>query len=403
MLNQASDGLTHQNPDSAHAFWCSLLMCSGSSGETHRTQPPKCYGLHFGEGIVSKENKLRPLYISPIGRGGVDLGIQNILNAVRGRGLITAELLRLPEIYNFAPFLIQHGLPPSWHRGFDIIQGRSRVGFALHVSGKPLVTTVHHLTIDPNLRPYSSLLQRLFYQLIERRFDEQSIREADAVVCVSRYVQRQVAYLYNFHKTIYIPDGIDTQFFTPLRDFARREDGLPLTSARIRLLFIGSNTRRKGFDLLPAIMNLLPDDYVLYYNSGFQRAGKPSPHERMFPIGGLTRAALVAAYQSCDIVLFPSRLEGFGIVPAEALACGRPVVTTDTASLPEIVDHNRNGFLCRRDDIRSYADAVQTLGENALLRKQFGQDGREKVVQLFSYDQLAAGFVKLYSQLLGQT
>ncbi len=45
MLNQASDGLTHQNPNAAHAFWCDLLMRSGSSGEARRTQPPKCYGL----------------------------------------------------------------------------------------------------------------------------------------------------------------------------------------------------------------------------------------------------------------------------------------------------------------------------------------------------------------------
>ena len=89
---------------------------------------------------------IRPLYLSPTGRGGVDFGIQNIMRSVRRYGAPTAELLQLPELYNFAPMLIQRSLPANWHHGFDLIQGRSRVGFALRVHGKPLVTTVHHLT-----------------------------------------------------------------------------------------------------------------------------------------------------------------------------------------------------------------------------------------------------------------
>src|SRR4029453_19180846 len=114
---------------------------------------------------------MRPLYISPIGRGGVDFGIQNILRSVRRAGLENAELLRLPELYNFAPFLIRRGLAARWWQNFDIVQGRSRVGFALRAPGRPLVTTVHHLTTDPDLRPYSSPAQRLFYRLGGSRYD----------------------------------------------------------------------------------------------------------------------------------------------------------------------------------------------------------------------------------------
>src|SRR5262245_44154927 len=139
---------------------------------------------------------MRPLYISPTGRGGVDFGIQNILRAVRRAGMPRAELLRLPETYNFAPFLIPRSMPAGWWEGFDIIQGRSRVAFALRAPGRPLVTTVHHLTSDPALQPYSSRQQRLFYRFAEQRFDAWSIAAADAVVCVSRYTQRQVEQTY---------------------------------------------------------------------------------------------------------------------------------------------------------------------------------------------------------------
>jgi glycosyltransferase involved in cell wall biosynthesis len=343
-------------------------------------------------------NRLRVLYISPVGRGGVDFGIQNITRSVRATGART-ELLRLPEIYNFMPFLIPRGLPDGWWKGFDVVQGRSRVAFSFCRTGLPVVTTVHHLTTDPELQPYSSLAQRIFYRLVESRYDGWSIMNADTVVCVSRFTQRQVAQTYGRTDTVLIFDGIDTNVFVPTPGLVRRDDGLPPSDARIRLLFIGNRTRRKGFDLLPHILDLLPDDYVLYYNSGFQNTHGPRTHPRMIPIGAPDRDGLVKAYQSCDILLFPSRLEGFGIVPAEALACGRPVVTTNSSALPEVVDHGDNGFLAPRDDVHSYAAYVRQLGEDTALRHRFGEHGREKVVRTFGYDQLGTGFLNVYRHL----
>ncbi len=343
---------------------------------------------------------MRILYTSPVGRGGVDFGIQNITRAVRQVGVQT-ELLRLPEVYNFLPSLIPAAVPRQAWQGFDLLQGRSRVAFALGKLGLPVITTVHHLTTDPALQPYSSFAQRLFYHLVESRYDGWSIRHADVVVCVSRFTQRQVIQTYGRADTVLIFDGIDTEVFVPTAGMVRQDYGLPPTDARIRLLFIGNRTRRKGFDLLPRIMDMLPPDYVLYYNSGFQGKDTTPPHPRMVPIGSPNRAELVAAYQSCDIVLFPSRLEGFGIVPAEGLACGRPVVTTNASALPEVVDDGENGFLVARDDVAGYAARVRQLGEDAALRQQFGAHGREKVVRCFGYDQLGAGFQAVYGGLVG--
>ncbi|NCC32252.1 MAG: glycosyltransferase family 1 protein, partial [Chloroflexia bacterium] len=162
---------------------------------------------------------VRPLYISPLGRGGVDFGIQNIVRSVRAAGL-QPELLRLPEIYNFLPFLIHRALPEGWWRGFDLMQGRSRVAFSFKATGLPVVTTVHHLTTDPDLQPYSSFAQRLFYRLVESRYDGLSVAYADAVVCVSRFTQRQVEQTYGRADSIIIYDGIDTDVFVPTADFA---------------------------------------------------------------------------------------------------------------------------------------------------------------------------------------
>lgn len=342
---------------------------------------------------------IRPLYVSPIGRGGVDIGIQNILRAVKRAGLSDAELLRMPERYNFAPSLLPFALPNDWWRGRSIIQARSRVAFALKRPGIPLVTTVHHLTTDPRLQPVSSRAQRIFYRLVESRYDGWSVANADAVVCVSRYTQQMTEATYGRKDTHLIYDGIDTDVFTPSAQFVRH-DALPASDGRIRLLFVGNRTRRKGFDLLAKIMDLLPSDYVLYYTASFQSGVDVNPHPRMIPIGTPDRDGLVAAYRSADIMLFPSRLEGFGIAPAEALACGIPVVTTNVSALPEVVDDGQSGFLVAPDDVRAYAEKVRTLGEDATLRRRFGEFGREKVARCFGYDMLGPAFRDLYARLL---
>jgi glycosyltransferase involved in cell wall biosynthesis len=341
---------------------------------------------------------ISPLYVSPTGRGGVDIGIQNILRAVKRAGEQHAELLRMPEQYNFLPMVLPYTLPSGWSDGHGIIQARSRVAFALKKPRTPLVTTVHHLTTDPRLTPVSSLAQRVFYRLVESQYDGWSVQKADAVVCVSRYTQMMTEQTYGRTDTHLIYDGIDTDVFTPHPD--GKLDALPASDARIKLLFVGNRTRRKGFDLLPKIMDLLPTDYVLYYTASFQPGVDTQPHPRMIPIGTPDRDGLVAAYRSADIMLFPSRLEGFGIAPAEALACGIPVVTTNASALPEVVDHRESGILVEPNDVAGYADAVRELGDDAQLRAQYGAFGRAKVVRCFGYEMLGPAFLNLYTQLL---
>lgn len=343
---------------------------------------------------------IRPLYVAPIGKGGVDIGINNITRAIRAAGH-EPTLRRLPYAYNFAPMFSQLGLGRGWWRGYDLIQGRSRVAWALRRRGVPLVTTVHHLTTDPLLQPYSSWKQRVFYRLIEYVYDGLSIRAADGVVCVSKYTQQQVALTYGKLDTTVVYDGIDTDAFIPSPEYRRTDHGLPPGDTRIRLLFVGNRTRRKGFDLLPAIMDRLPGDYQLFYTESFQAVEAARPHARMIPIGTPDRDGLIAAYQSCDILLFPARVEGFGIVAAEAGACGRPVVTTDASALPEVVTPE-TGVLCPIDDVDAFAAGVLRLGEDAALRHEMGRRARERIVANFGYAQLAQGLIDVYRRLLNR-
>src|SRR5699024_10382375 len=101
----------------------------------------------------------------------------------------------------------------------------------------------------------------------------------------------------------------------------------------------GSWIARKGVDLLAPIMRELGDGFELWYTGGSaaakDRADMPS---NMHDLGRLDSAdAVVAAMQSADAFLFPSRSEGFGLVIMEAMACGLPVIATDGSSPTELV------------------------------------------------------------------
>jgi glycosyltransferase involved in cell wall biosynthesis len=146
-------------------------------------------------------------------------------------------------------------------------------------------------------------------------------------------------------------------------------------------------------------MDRLPEDYALYYTESFQAAAAAPAHPRMVAIGTPDRDGLVAAYQSCDLLLFPVRVEGFGIVAAEAGACGRPVVTTAATAVAEVVDDGETGYLCPMNDVDAFAARVRELGEDQALRHRMGEAGRAKVAAQFGYDQLAAGLLAVYERV----
>ncbi len=104
-------------------------------------------------------------------------------------------------------------------------------------------------------------------------------------------------------------------------------------------------------------------------------------------------------YQSFDVLAVPSRLEGFGLVAAEAMACGVPVVATRTGGLPEIVQHDESGLLCAADDPADLAACLQTLISYPALRARLAAEGRRRVRESYSPEAYTAGIAECYRLL----
>ena len=105
-------------------------------------------------------------------------------------------------------------------------------------------------------------------------------------------------------------------------------------------------------------------------------------------------------YNDCDIFLSPSRLESFGLSVAEAMACGKPVVTTNYSSLPELVIDGKGGFLCKMDDIKEFAEKIKYLAKDEYLMKRMGKFNRKKVLNDFSSEKMGKNYIKIYKSLI---
>jgi glycosyltransferase involved in cell wall biosynthesis len=103
-------------------------------------------------------------------------------------------------------------------------------------------------------------------------------------------------------------------------------------------------------------------------------------------------------YSATSCFVFPSRYEGFGLDPLEAMACGAPVVCSDRTSLPEVV--GRAGILVDPDDPDALGGAIQRVLTSAELREDLRARGMARAKQ-FSWEQVAVDTSAVYAEVLG--
>jgi glycosyltransferase involved in cell wall biosynthesis len=100
---------------------------------------------------------------------------------------------------------------------------------------------------------------------------------------------------------------------------------------------------------------------------------------------GVAYGDMPTLYEQADIVVYPTvGDEPYGLVPLEAMSCGRPVVATRSGGIAETVIDGQTGFLVAREDIVGLADRVAALLDDPALARRMGQAGRERVNSEFS-------------------
>ncbi len=334
-----------------------------------------CYTIHTTHGLDAQALGLPPRF------------------AVHASRLPTINpRIRIPWEQVLAPLLLR------WHQA-DLFHGTLNViPFACPVPG---VVTIHDLAFirfPQTFRAYN----RTYLDFATRV----SVRRAVRILAVSEHTRQEVVGLLGVpaERVVVTPNAA--------RDHFRPPDPPTLAAFRARhslperfILYVGTLEPRKNLTtLLEAYSQVVRHDPVplligggkgWMYQPVFERLEALGLRDRVHFVGYIDEQDLPLWYAAARMFVFPSLYEGFGMPPLEAMACGTPVVTSNTSSLPEVV--GEAGLMVAPTDADAMAGAMLRLLHDDGLHRHLREQGLRRA-RHFSWRTTAEQTLMAYEQ-----
>ena len=298
------------------------------------------------------------------------------------------------------------------------------VGSLLH--GVPHVVTAHSL--EP-LRPWKAEQLGGGYA-VSSWVERQAYENAARIIAVSDAMRADVLRCYpdvDPATVVVVRNGIDTDAWAPSPERARvralgADPDLP------SVVYVGRITRQKGLPHLLRAARLLPTDTQLILCAGapdtrdVEREVEAlvtelrETHEHIVWIPQmLARSDVVAMLTAATVFVCPSVYEPLGIVNLEAMACETAVVATATGGIPEVVADGETGWLVPIEQLgdgtgtpadpeqfeRDLAAALTEALSDPVRAAAYGEAGRRRAVESFSWDAVGESTMQVYREVLG--
>ncbi|GAA4794012.1 Capsular glucan synthase [Corynebacterium canis] len=299
-------------------------------------------------------------------------------------------------------------------------------GLGGHLAGKlyeiPHVVTAHSL--EPH-RPWKREQLGGGYE-VSSWSERNAMEYADAVIAVSARMKDAVLEAYPRvapERVHVVLNGIDTQLWQPRPIFDAAPDSvlleLGVDPSRPIVAFVGRITRQKGVGHLVKAAKLFDDDVQLVLCAGAPDTPEiaaetkalvedlQASHSGVFWVQEmLPKEKVQEILSAADVFACPSIYEPLGIVNLEAMACGTAVVASDVGGIPEVVVDGVTGTLVHYDEAdaegfeRGIADAVNALTADKARAQAFGDAGRKRAIDDFSWATIAQQTVDIYRSLM---
>jgi len=241
---------------------------------------------------------------------------------------------------------------------------------------------------------------------VKNDFLEDNIKNAEFFVAVSEYNKKYLLEKFSgipADKIKVIHCGVDTERFKP-QSVAK--------TGTITILSGGRLVEKKGFTYLINACRLLSEKGIKFrcdiFGDGplkeklLNKINESGMEGIINLLGAVDRDKLLQLLNGSDLFVLPSIIakdgdrDGIPVVLMEAMACGKPVISTNISGIPELVVSMENGILVPEKNITELAQAIETLFDNRGLRESLGLKARQKVIGKFSInkniDMLAKSF-----------
>ncbi|MCO6049891.1 glycosyltransferase family 4 protein [Mesorhizobium sp. RP14(2022)] len=339
--------------------------------------------------------------------GAVEVVAPNFKKRLSG---VTSTIVQLVPVQarDYRIVTLGPGLPDSlphmrwWQVPALLLKPRRRLARIWHARRN--IEMVGGLVLKHLFRAPLKLVFTSAAQRAHKPFTKWLIRRMDAVIATSA---RSGSYLEVPHDVVM--HGVDLAVFHPPAEGERGVSDLP---GRYLVGCFGRVRHSKGTDLfVDAMIALLPShpewsalitgrataEHQSFQNELEQRIAKAGLSDRIRFLGEVPEVA--SWYRRVHLYVAPSRNEGFGLTPLEAMASGAAVVATDAGSYAELVVPGETGAVVSAGEERVLIDAIRPYLNDPELCERHGQAGLAVVRERFPLDSEAAGVARVYERL----
>lgn len=291
---------------------------------------------------------------------------------------------------------------------FDIVQSHERIpGCDIYRAGDGVHRRwlLQRQRILPNWRGQLLMLDRYHRYVMGAEKAMYQAKELKAVICNAEMVKNEIIedFGVDAKKIHVIYNSIDSSRFVPAQSVQRLalREQLGIPGEAVVLCFVGSGFERKG--LAAAIKAIASTDrYLLVVGQDkaekhYKALAQSEGCSDRVRFCGMQKETL-PFYQAADGLLLPTLYDPFPNVILESMACGLPVITSDTCGGSEFIEQGLNGFVCDALDISRLKEAVMTIPSLEYDNKM-GMAARHKVMDA-TPERLSKQLITLYQTLL---
>ena len=275
-------------------------------------------------------------------------------------------------------------------------------------SSTPIVVSVH----DVSFLEHPDYFEP--FRALQLRFTvKRTVKSAARVITPSEFSKQRIlsAYRLDEAKVVVLPNGVSSEFRPISREISQRWVDAKFGLPRPFILTVGDLQPRKNHvALIRAFEKLVHAHPHLTHHlvivgketwraSAVRAAAKRSSlADRIHFTGFVSDEGLRKLYGACDLFVYPSLYEGFGLPIVEAMACGRAVACSNTTAMPEVADSAAILFNPKSED--EMVLAMRDLLLNPELRQRMERLGLQRAA-MFSWESNAAKTLDLYYEVAG--
>jgi glycosyltransferase involved in cell wall biosynthesis len=227
------------------------------------------------------------------------------------------------------------------------------------------------------------------------------------IVCPGTWLSGlvQESDLFRGRKVETIPNGLNPDEYDQLDQAdCRRRLKLPLKKKLVLFGASSATAHHKGFDLFEKAVGVFrgnPEVELICFGGDF---GKEVGGLKTHSMGVVSSSETIKQlYNAADVVCVPSRIESFGQVALEAMACGVPVVAFNATGLKDLVVHRKTGALAEPFSAQSLGEQIQwVLSLDFQSHRELREAARDRVVELFSHLRVAEHYRSLYERVVAE-